>query len=49
MPLKHLQAWGINHLSRKPVTVFDHPAGKEIPPNVQSKSSQNCFETLFSQ
>jgi len=35
MPLKHRQAWGIDHLSRKPVPVFDH--SKEILPNVQSK------------
>ena len=34
MPLKHWQAWGIDHLSRKPVPVFDHPLGKEMLPNV---------------
>ena len=39
MPLKHWQAWGIDHLSSKPVPVFDHPLGKEILPNVQSKPS----------
>ena len=37
MPLKHWQAWGIDHLSRKPAAGFDHPPGKEMLPNVQSK------------
>ena len=37
MPLKHWQAWGINHLSRKPVPVFDHPLCKEMLPNVKFK------------
>ena len=37
MPLKHWQAWGIDHLYRKPVPVFDHPLGKQTLPNVQSK------------
>ena len=36
MPLKHWQAWGIDHLSRKPVPMFDHPLSKEMLPNVQS-------------
>ncbi|KAF4804376.1 hypothetical protein TURU_008479 [Turdus rufiventris] len=31
------QAWGIDHVSGKPVPVFDHPLGKETLPNVQSK------------
>lgn len=30
MPLKHWQTWGIDHLSRKPIPVFDHPLSKEI-------------------
>jgi len=37
MPLKHWQAWHIDHLSRKPIAVSDHPLGKEMLPNVQSK------------
>jgi len=32
MPLEHRQAWGINHLSRRPVPVFDHSLGKEAFP-----------------
>jgi len=36
-PLKHCQAWGIDHLCRKPVAVFDHPLGKEMLPHVQAK------------
>jgi len=36
-PLKHWQAWGINHLSRKPVPVSDHPLSKGMLPNVWSK------------
>jgi len=38
-PLKHRQDWGINHLSRKPVSVLDHALGKEMLPNVQSEPS----------
>jgi len=34
MPLKHGQAWGVDHLSGKPVPGFDHPLGKEMVPNV---------------
>jgi len=37
MPLEHGQAWGIDHISRKPVLVFDHPLGKEMLHNAQSK------------
>lgn len=34
MSLEHWQAWDINHLSRKPVTMFDHPHGsKKKNPN----------------
>lgn len=29
VPFEHRQAWGINHFSRKPVTVSDPPHGKE--------------------
>lgn len=35
-PLK--QAWGIDHLPRKPVTVIDKTLVKEILPNVQSNT-----------
>lgn len=38
MSLEHCQAWGINHLSIKPVAVFDHPHGKKIFPNAQPDS-----------
>ena len=38
MPLKHWQAWGMDHPSRKPDTVFDHSLDIEIFPNVQSKA-----------
>ena len=37
MPLKHRQAWGIDHLSRKPIPGFDHPLGKKMLPNVKSR------------
>ena len=37
MPQKHWWSWGVDHLSRKPVPVFDHPLGKEMFPNVQSE------------
>jgi len=37
MPLKHWQAWGIDHLFRKPVPVFGHSLYKEMLPNIQSK------------
>jgi len=39
MRLKCGQAWVIDRLSRKPVSVFDHPPGKEMLPNVQPKPS----------
>ena len=37
MPLKHWQAWGIDHLSMKPVPEFDTPLGKEMLLNALSK------------
>ena len=37
MLLKHQTAWGIDHLSRKPVPAFVHPLGKEKLPNVKSE------------
>lgn len=39
IPLKHWQAWDINHLSKKTVPVFNHPLGKEMLPNAQSEPS----------
>lgn len=39
MPLKPWQAWGTDHLSKKPVPVFDHPLWKETFPNIKSESS----------
>ena len=41
MPPKHRDAWGIDHLCRKPVPVLDHPLGKEMPPSVQSDKLQS--------
>jgi len=38
--LEQLQAWAINHLSRKYIPVFDRPLGKEMFPNVQSEPHQ---------
>ena len=37
MSLKQSQVRGIDHLSRKPVAVFDHLLSKEMFPNVQSR------------
>ena len=37
MSFKHWQAWGIKHLSRKPVPGFDHPFCEEMLPNIQSE------------
>lgn len=34
MSLKHWQTWGINHVPRQPVVVFDHPLNKENFPNI---------------
>lgn len=31
------QSWGNNHVSGKPVVVFNHPLSKEMLPDVQSK------------
>jgi len=44
MLLKHWQAWGINHLSRNPVPMFDHPFGKEMFPQVKFKPRWHTFE-----
>ena len=35
MLLEHWQAWGIDHLSRKPVPVLDNPLSEEMFPHVQ--------------
>lgn len=40
-PLKHWQAWGIHHLPRVPVPVFE-----EILPNVQSEPALEQFWTI---
>lgn len=37
MPPEHWWAGGTDHLSRKPVPVFDLPLGKKLFPNVQSE------------
>jgi len=33
--LRYWLAWGIDHLSRIPVQVFDHPLSKELLPNAK--------------
>lgn len=40
--LEHWQAWGINHLSWKPVAVFDHPHGRKWFRNICSESVPLC-------
>ena len=40
MPLKHWQAWGTDHPSRKPLPVFDHPLSAEMLPGIVSCTSQ---------
>lgn len=37
MPFKHWQAWESEHPSREPVSMCDHPPGKEMLCNIQSK------------
>lgn len=39
MPLRSWQPWGIDHLSREPVPIFEHPLGREMHPNVYSLTS----------
>lgn len=50
MPLEQQQAWGINHLSMKPIPMFDHPHSKEFIHNVQSETSleQLCAIPTYS-
>lgn len=43
MLLKHWQVWGLDHLYRKPLSVFDCPLSKEML-NVQAKPSWHRFE-----
>lgn len=49
MLLKPWQSWSTNHLSRKPVPVFDNPLRKEMLPPVPSKPAlaqlwrRNCY------
>lgn len=38
MPLKHREAWSINHFSREPIPVSDHHLSKEMLPDAQSES-----------
>lgn len=37
MPPENWQMWGINHLNKKPVSVFDHTHSKETFPNMKSE------------
>lgn len=43
MPLERWQAWGTNHLTRKPMTVSDHSHGKEFSLNFQFEPLQHSF------
>jgi len=44
MPLKRWQAWGIDHLSSKPVPSLDHPLSKEMLPTLQAEPPWCSFE-----
>ena len=45
--LKHFQGWGIHNLSGQPVLAPHHSLGKELPPNIQPKSSLLQLKTIF--
>ena len=44
--LEHLQGWGIHNLSEQPVPAPHHSPGKELPPNIQPKSSLFQLKTV---
>lgn len=45
MPLEHLLAQGISHLTRKPVPLFDRPHGEETFPDITLSTvpSHSCI------
>jgi len=45
--LEHLQGWGIHNLSGQPVPAPHHSPGKELPPDIQPKSSLPQLKTIF--
>ena len=44
--LEHLQGQGIYSLSRQPIPAPHHSPGKELPPNIQPKSSLFQLKTV---
>ena len=46
LSLEHWETWSINHRSRKPVPVFDHPHSTEIFPNAQTDPPQAQLFTI---
>ena len=45
--LEHLQGQGIHSLSEQPVPAPHHSLGKELPPDIQTKSSLLQIKTIF--
>ena len=44
--LEHLQGWGIHNLSGQPVPAPHHYHSKELPPDIQPKSSLLQLKTI---
>ena len=44
--LEHLQGWGIQNHSGQPVAVPHHSQSKELPPDIQPKSSLLQLKTI---
>ena len=44
--LEHLQGQGIHNLSEQPVPAPHHSSGKELPPDIQPKSSLLQLKTI---
>jgi len=44
--LEHLQGWGLHNLSGQPISVPNHSHSKELPPDIQPKSSLPHFKTI---
>jgi len=44
--LEHLQGWGIHSLSGQPVPAPHHSHSKELPPDIQPKSSLLQLKTI---
>ena len=45
--LEHLEGWGIHNLSWQPVPAPHHSHSKELPPDIQPKSSLPQLKTIF--